>query len=304
MLKHLKHTDIDKDRWDKTIEISRNKVIYGKSWFLDTVSPGWEAVIDEDYSCIMPLPVKEKWGYRYIVQPVFTKQLGVFSATNLSQSVIDDFMHYTNRLFKYIRLYLNRDMVLYDYGAYKTEMLNNHELSLKNTYEILRKNYKRRTSLNLNRAIKNGVVLKEINDINIFKEFAYKNINYFTPKKRKEIIAILLKLILAGKDEIDIEIRGAYVNEDLISLGLFFIGSDRIYNMLNVSNSAGHKTQAMYFLTDQVIKDYAGKNILLDFTGSNQKGIAYFLESFGAKPFQYSYIEYKNVRTPYKWFIR
>ncbi|MBT5428083.1 MAG: hypothetical protein HOK84_17895, partial [Bacteroidetes bacterium] len=52
---HLKHKDIDKSRWDTTITRSINGNIYGYSWYLDAVSPDWEALINLDYSIVLPL---------------------------------------------------------------------------------------------------------------------------------------------------------------------------------------------------------------------------------------------------------
>jgi hypothetical protein len=46
----LKHTEIDKQRWDKAIENSSFPSIYALSWYLDVVSPNWQALVSEDYS--------------------------------------------------------------------------------------------------------------------------------------------------------------------------------------------------------------------------------------------------------------
>src|SRR4030043_203599 len=55
MIKHLRHHEIDKERWDESIKKAFNGIIYAYSWYLDIVSPGWEALITEDYKKVMPL---------------------------------------------------------------------------------------------------------------------------------------------------------------------------------------------------------------------------------------------------------
>ena len=55
---YLKHTEIDKERWDAAIGVALNALPYAYSWYLNAVSPGWEALVSEDCDYVMPLPVK------------------------------------------------------------------------------------------------------------------------------------------------------------------------------------------------------------------------------------------------------
>ena len=72
-IKHLKYYEIDKSKWDNIVSCSDFSLPYFFSWYLDVVSPGWEALIAEDYSYIMPLTVKIKCGIKYVIQPPFTQ---------------------------------------------------------------------------------------------------------------------------------------------------------------------------------------------------------------------------------------
>ena len=92
-IKHYTHDKINFKKWDKCISESKNGLIYAYSWFLNVVSPGWEALISDDFQYVMPLPVKKKYGIKYIVQPVLTQQLGVFSAKEIESSLIDSFIN-------------------------------------------------------------------------------------------------------------------------------------------------------------------------------------------------------------------
>ena len=91
-IKHLKHKAIDFERWDSAIAASNNQLPYAFSWYLNTVSPGWEALVSKDYGFIMPLPVKKKYGFKYLVQPKLTQQLGIFSKSNIDENTVKSFI--------------------------------------------------------------------------------------------------------------------------------------------------------------------------------------------------------------------
>jgi hypothetical protein len=55
MIKYLKHKEINKEKWDKCISSSHNKIIYALSWYLDVVSPNWDGLIKGDYEAVMPI---------------------------------------------------------------------------------------------------------------------------------------------------------------------------------------------------------------------------------------------------------
>jgi len=79
MIRHLRHSEIDKEKWDAALSKCHQPLLFAQSWYLDLVSPKWGALIRGDYEEMMPLPVKSKFGFKYLVQPNFTAQLGVFS---------------------------------------------------------------------------------------------------------------------------------------------------------------------------------------------------------------------------------
>ena len=86
---HLRNKSIDYCRWDNCITKSHNHLTYAYSWYLDIVSPNWEALVSEDYAYIMPLPVKSRYGIPYLVQPVLTQQLGIYSKKKINERNID-----------------------------------------------------------------------------------------------------------------------------------------------------------------------------------------------------------------------
>ena len=88
-IRYFKHKEIDKEKWDTCIDNASNSLIYAFSWYLDIVSPNWEALIAGDYHLVMPLPAKRKYGINYLFQPKYTQQLGVFGVEPSIEPVSD-----------------------------------------------------------------------------------------------------------------------------------------------------------------------------------------------------------------------
>ena len=78
---------------------------------------------------------------------------------------------------------------------------------------------------------------------------------------------------------------GVYTsNNELTASAAFFFSHKRAYYIL-VGNRIDQRTDgASPYLLDRFIHDHAGKDLLLDFEGSDIRGLAYFYSSFGAVP--------------------
>jgi hypothetical protein len=61
LITYLKHTEIDKYKWDACITRASNSLVYAYSWFLDVVSPNWDALILDDYTAVMPITHRKKY---------------------------------------------------------------------------------------------------------------------------------------------------------------------------------------------------------------------------------------------------
>lgn len=80
MIRYLKHDEIDPAKWDAVINADPHGKPYAMHHWLTCISPGWEALVKDDYASVMPLPVRSKFGISYIFQPVTAQQLGIFSS--------------------------------------------------------------------------------------------------------------------------------------------------------------------------------------------------------------------------------
>ena len=279
---HLKNEQLDKTKWDEAIDASANKSVYALSWYLDIVSPDWEALIKGDYESIMPLPAKQKFGIHYLIQPVLCQQLGIFSKS--IDSNITSFPDQIPVHFRFININLHQN----SFSEKNTQKLTkrvNHELILNSTYQELQKNYSRRTSRNIKIAQDAGLTLIYNMQPANFVDF---KVSYAKPSLSKGFIKVFKALCNHSVENNFGKIIAAQNKKDEIISAAFYIQScNRVYFLVTVSNKEGKETSAMSLILDLIIREFAGSNYILDFTGSSLKGVAFFNEGFGAKPSTY-----------------
>ena len=82
MIEYLSGKEINREKWDMCVCSVPGCKPYAYSWYLDIMAPGWEALVDDDYDSVFPVPAFRKYGFYYIATPVFLQQLGIFSPDN------------------------------------------------------------------------------------------------------------------------------------------------------------------------------------------------------------------------------
>ena len=72
------------------------------------------------------------------------------------------------------------------------------------------------------------------------------------------------------------------ISGDSLNISIFFNDENRIYNIMSVSLPSGRDKKAQFYLLDNLIKEFARQNRILDFEGSEIPGIAEFYRKFGS----------------------
>lgn len=272
-IKHLKHNEIDFKLWDKTILSSQNQLIYAHSWFLNIVSPKWEALVTENYEYVMPLPIKRKYGVSYLTQPPYTQQLGVFSSNIIDSELLLLFVKKIPT-FSY-EININEQNPI-DIALQQP----NYILNLNSSYADLCKMYSKNAQRNLNKALSLNLKFSYKLSFDEFWEFncsVTKKYGSWHPTTLKEII-------VKGIENDSIRFCGVYNTDNLLIAALcLLITEERMTYLLPVSSQAGKSNWAMFLLIDELIKRFAGQKKILDFEGSRIEGIARFYKGFGAK---------------------
>ena len=271
-IKHLQHKDIDYSRWDECITQSHNQLTYAHSWYLDIVSPNWEALVMDNYEYIMPLPIKRKYGIPYLVQPIFVQQLGIFSKHKIEKSIIDLFIKQI-RIFSY-ELNFNNNNCHADALAYP-----NYVLDLNKSYTEIAAHYSKNTLRNIEKAVKSNLKIEPELPINDFISFYHtEDKNYQSTHK-----LIAENLLQKGISENKIKLLGVFSSEHKLIATLCILNSNnRITYLLPVSSSEGKSLSAMFLLIDFIIRKESNTANILDFEGSSIEGSARFYKGFGA----------------------
>ncbi len=293
MIKHLRNGEIDRSKWDQCVLTARQNMIYGFSWYLDLVSPGWEALVLDDYIAVMPLPVKSKFGFRYVYQPLYAQQLGVFSRMYPDKKLSLEFLSSIPSDIKYVDYNLNNFHSL-DENDFKVIKKANYELKLNTPYEDLETRFSENTRRNIRKSILHTELADNISPSDLVK---LKRQTHTIPMKKEfyEWLNIYLhKLIQGGKGRI----IGVSAGNKLVAASFIAVSMSRVYYLVSASNEQGKKTRAMFALIDHVIGKYADTGLVLDFEGSTIKGVARFFAGFGSERKEYYNIRINKLPFP------
>lgn len=297
-LHHVKHRDIDKKRWDISLKDCSNKLLYAEADFLDAVSPKWDAIVSEDYEYIMPLTWRRKWGIRYLVQPAFSQQGGIFSKHVIHSSTVDAFISLAKSEFSFAEFTFNYKQ---EKSAHDLIERMNYILPLDDPYDVIQqkftpslrqllhtaKNHSLSYSIgtDINKTIEtirsiNGDKLKDISDESFMR---FQNLCERYQKQNRSLI------------------REVKQDDQLLSTALFFLDENRIYNLLSCISDEGRTLKANHFLYNQLIAEFAETNRILDFEGSDLAGVSFFYRSFHPQEEKYAFVNWNELPLPIRW---
>ena len=299
-ISYLSNTDIDKSKWDRCIDNAANGLIYAYSFYLDAMSENWDALIMDDYEMVMPITWKKKYAIYYLYQPVFTASLGIFG-NNISAEIAKTFLVNIPAKFKYWDFYLNRDN-LFSIPEFPMYERSNYILPLSESYENLKSKYANSHVRNIKRATQFGNVVKK--DIPIYDviHLAKEQAKKFSSIEEKWYLnfANLFEFLKEKNRAIT---YGVYSPQNkLVASCAYFFSHNRAYYILVGNHPDGKTSGASHLMIDAFIKEYAGKNLTLDFEGSNIPSLAFFYKSFGSELEKYPGIKMNKLPAIAKLF--
>lgn len=301
MIKYLKHTEINKEKWDRCLEDSPYGLIYAYSWYLDIVCQGWDALVEDDYISIMPLPVGKKYGFTYTYPPLFTQQLGIFSLFEITEEKIMEFISKIPPHFRYIEMNMNEKNVI-DSGPIGTKKLVTYILDLNRPYPEIFSDYSTQTKRNLKKAQSSSLtIVQSVRPGKIIKLFnSNRGLNHDLPADYYVILKQLMETLLSKE-----LVKAIGVNDKFNELcaGAFFVKSkNRNIFLFSGANENAYDTHAMTFLINSYIEENAGNPGVFDFEGSMDKDLARFYSGFGSEKVEFLQIRKNNLPMPIKWF--
>lgn len=302
MIRYIRHHQIDKKLWDECIEHSPAGIIYAYSWYLDIICPGWDALVADDYSAVMPVTRGRKYLMDYIYPPFFAQQLGVFSSKTLFKEECEAFINAIPSAYRFIEmnLHISNRWIPEGFSQFpKTDLI----LDLSQGYNAIRKLYSENHIRNIKKAEKSGLNLFKQANVNDVISMFRSNKGRFLPNLQqsdytvfKELTASVLNRnkgkIWTMSDPNGIPCAGAVFFESH-QTGIFIFSS---------TNKTGKEYSAMHLLIDSYIRESCGKMKYLDFEGSNDPDLARFYRGFGATEYVYLQIKKNQLSPPWRWF--
>lgn len=293
-IEYLKHQEIDFVKWDACIQDSLNSYIYAYSWYLDKVSEEWDALIGGDYEYVFPLPYRLKFGVKYIYQPLFTQQLGLFSKSKISAQLTQDFIDAIPSEYKLVDLNFNKyNSVSSHFNPIENV---NVELDLIPEYSILKKGYSKNQLRNIKKAGKHNLfidtAIKPELLSQLFAENKGHDLGVFGADQYQVLHRLAYILIHKGLAQV----WGVYSEDNELLGGALFVQSDkRVILLFTGLSSLGKELSAMHFLMDAFIQKFAGSSMVLDFEGSNDPGISRFYMGFGSVMHHYQSVQINRL---------
>ncbi len=295
----IPYQQIDKAKWDNCIDNASNGLVYAYSFYLDTMSKNWDALVLNDYEAVMPLTWNKKYGIQYLYQPFFCASLGVFGNT-LSGALVNDFLKAIPAKFKYWDIYLNAGN-FFSTADFKLYERTNYTLALNDNYDTLYTNFRDNIKRNIKKCEQLNFSMKKNIDINKVIELAASQSKNFSPvsaedyERFKKLYHHLQPLFKAVS-------YGIYsASDQLMASCVFFFSHNRAYYILVGNHPNGKTMGASHALINAFIKDHAGSGVLLDFEGSDINSLAFFYSGFGAVIEKYAAIKLNRLPFWLKW---
>lgn len=254
---------------------------FAQVWVQDCLHLQWQYILNKDERILLRIPVVKKWGLTAHLQPLFIRSLEILgSDRNEDLTALLAFLKKRNFLHLNISLPNAIELSLMK-GKFQT-------LQLGPSINEVRQGY----SENIKRSLKKAKELK-------MAEVSYATFQAFFIAQKGENLGNLNaaawgrleKLVALAQTKESAYCFGAFDQEQLVAVGLFFKWRDQLYFMKGTLNEAGKKKGGLVFLIDSVIEKFCLDLQALDFIGSNQESIAAFYRKFGAKDQTYGKVK-------------
>jgi hypothetical protein len=286
LIQVLKHTEIDRAQWDNCIRNAIFETIYPYSWYLDLVSPGWDALVLNDYDAVMPLTWTRKLGIRLLLQPILAQQLGVFCRTRPGSDMMKDFIQNIPAGFRYTDICLNKENVDIP-GSCKSYEMHNYELDLSNPEDTYHTNTRR----NIQKGLVQDLEFREIS-VRDYLDLKFLGTVDIKPVVKRDYLEYLFDGL---NNQGRAGVYGLFKGTDLQAAAILGYAETRIIYLNGCSTIAGKENRAMFVLMDHLIRQSRQADKVFDFEGSNIPGVARFFEGFGGKRTIYRRIVRKGL---------
>ncbi len=302
MINYLPHSKIDKSLWDRCIMSSPQGEVYSCSWFLDIISPGWDALVSGNYDFVFPLTKRKKFGFDYLYQPYFTQQLGLFSKGPVTQNEVKNFLEAIPAKYRLVEIQLNTGNKLTDARDYEVVPRKTHHLDLSPDIEKLRSSYSENLRRNLKKASAGDSILaKNCGIENIVSLFRMNRGNTIENLQTSDYDTFMRLMNTAFEKNL-LEISCVKNQKDETTAGALFLKSVHSWIFIfSATSEEGKQNGAMSRIIDSFISSHSGEKTILDFEGSMDPNLARYYKSFGSQEVVYLQVRKNKLPSLIRW---
>ena len=297
-LRYVQRKDIDTQKWNECIRNAPNAIIYAYSYYLDAITQQWDALVKNDYEAVFPLPCNEKFGIKYIYQPIFMAQTGVFGQ-QVTEKLLNDFIDAIPLEFKYVDIDLhetNFSETLTKDSSPRINMI----LSLNQSYDSLHEKYHRLAKRMIRKSLDAGLEADEEPDIKETISF-YKNIYEPRIKIGNDAYRRLSDMLALAQSKNELITLAARHRGNIVGMYHLMMDEKNVYSVVGGSSDEGKENGAFYFLTDFALKKTCNSERIFRFEGSDKKEIAFFNQQFGANTVEYPHLKINRLPILLRW---
>ena len=286
MIRFLKHSDIDPEKWNRAVRdsLSPNVLAEYEALNLLTGDDTWHALVDGDYEMVLPLPTRKKGVLKYVYTPFFLPQMGIFHRQELPQYKFDLFLEEVSEHYVLADLLMNEQNA-WDWKKRLTPYFTSFALPLHLPYNELYGQFHENTKRNIKAAQKqqSRITIQEEKVADIIELFRYnrgqgENVHFqdddYTRLQR--VANYLLEHNL-------LEVYGVRTAQNELAAGAMFVkdGKRRWFWFSGRDNQLS-ESKPMFLLLDAYIRDHAESDLYLDFNGSSNPNVARLYQGFGS----------------------
>jgi hypothetical protein len=299
MISFVRNSEIDLVKWDECISNSGVTNPFSYSWYLNIMSPGWNAIIEGNYTSVFPLPCRYRFGINYIATPVFLQKLGVINSSGNSIISSAEFLKILPEEYSYIDLCIWDEVHI---PGFTTTKKDNYVIDLANPYSELYGKFNRNCKRNIESSDLSGITVtdkiapEEL--IDLFRSGIGQRVKGVKQIDYMNLSKLINHSLKNGKGRI----IGASLNDNKLIFGLFYIADGNNRTMILLANTEESlKKKIGFFIYNELIKESAGSGGMFDFMGSSIEPIAVFMKSFGAELVPYYRVCSNKLPFPFKY---
>ena len=291
MIVYHHNNEIDREQWDNCIKATTYARPYAYSWYLDIMAPGWQALVDDDYDSVFPVPGSRRFGINYISTPSFLQQLGAFSPDKPEQTALKEFLDYMPDFYRYIDLCVGQKIISDGYRIYEKINL---ELDLSHSYDTLFNSFSETCKCGIGLAARSKPeIVTDIKPDELINHFIENNASEMNGIGEKDMTRLrnLVNFCVINKKGKILGVRGT---KKKLLTGMFLIEvRGRITVLFVSSNPKACEKGIDYFVVSEMIRTHANSRTILDFSDSSNPHATSFFSSFGCSVVPY-YRIYRN----------